>query len=95
MLLRSVIGLRFALSLCAALGASITAYFLPFLLLQLSGDVEPNPGPPKRKGELVYVCVYNALAVVDKQAGCAQMRVESARKVLTTPINKALPRPLI
>ena len=55
-MLRTLIGLRFTLSLCAALGASITACFLPFLLLLLSGDVEPNPGPPKRKGELVYAC---------------------------------------
>ena len=55
-MLRTVIGLRFALSLRIGLGASITACFLPFLLLLLSGDVEPNPGPPKRKGELVHAC---------------------------------------
>ena len=74
MLQRTVIGLPFALSLCAALGASITACFLPLLLLLLSGDVEPNPGPRKRKGELVYTCMFVRVCVCVCVCVCVRVR---------------------
>ena len=50
-MLRTVIGLCFPLFLCAVHGMALAAFILLRLLLLMSGDVEPNPGPPKRTGE--------------------------------------------
>ena len=50
-LLQTVFGLGFPLFLYTVLGMVSTGLLLIRLLLLVCGDVEPNPGPPKRKGE--------------------------------------------
>ena len=52
-LLRTIIRLCFPMFVCAVRGMAITAFTLIRSLLLMAGDVEPNPGPPKRRGEQI------------------------------------------